>query len=155
MEGYKAQKPADLAARFDQVGPNYFGAVGIPILLGRDIGPQDVDSAEAVCVVNEAFAKFYYGGQNPIGRHVTDEFPDTHKTFTIVGVARDARDHNLRGAVPRRFYLSALQKLGEFSPFMNYEVRTFGEPGAVIQAARKAITGLRSGDRHRQRQAAG
>jgi hypothetical protein len=60
-------------------------------------------------VVNEAFAKFYFGAQNPIGKHVTDEFPDTRKTFTIVGVARDARDHSLRREIFRRFYLSALQ----------------------------------------------
>ena len=93
-----------------------FRTVGIPILLGRDIGPQDVESAESVCVVNEAFAKFYFGAQNPIGKHVTDEFPDTRKTFIIVGVARDARDHSLRREIFRRFYLSALQPLGDFSP---------------------------------------
>jgi predicted permease len=139
VEGYKSQKPADLHARFDEAGPNYFTTVGIPILLGRDIGPQDVESAESVCVVNEAFAKFYFGAQNPIGRHVTDEFPDTRKTFTIVGVARDARDHSLRREIFRRFYISALQPLGGFPPDMNYEIRTFSEPGAVIQAARKAI----------------
>jgi predicted permease len=139
VEGYKSQKPQDLHARWDAAGPNYFATVGIPILLGRDIGPQDVESAESVCVVNEAFAKFYFGTQNPIGKHVTDEFPDTRKTFTIVGVARDARDHSLRREIFRRFYLSALQPLGGFAPDMNYEIRTFGEPGAVIQAARKAI----------------
>jgi predicted permease len=139
VEGYKSQKPQDLHARFDQAGPGYFATVGIPILLGRDIGPQDVESAEAVCVVNQAFAKFYFGAQNPIGKHVTDEFPDTHKTFTIVGVARDARDHSLRREIFRRFYLSAMQPLGDFPPDMNYEIRTLGEPGAVMQAVRKAI----------------
>jgi predicted permease len=139
VEGYKSQKPQDLHARFDQAGPAYFATVGIPILLGRDIGPQDVESAEAVCVVNEAFAKFYFGTQNPIGKHVTDEFPDTHKTFVIVGVARDARDHSLRREIFRRFYLSAMQPLGDFPPDMNYEIRTFGELGAVMQAVRKAI----------------
>lgn len=139
VEGYKSQKPQDLHARFDQVGPGYFATVGIPILLGRDIGPQDVESAESVCVVNEAFAKFYFGTQNPIGKHVTDEFPDTRKTFTIVGVARDARDHSLRQEIFRRFYLSAMQPLGGFPPDMNYEIRTFGEAGSAIQAARKAI----------------
>jgi len=142
VEGYKSQKERDLSARFDQVGPGYFTNVGIPILLGRDIGPQDVDSAEAVCVVNESFSRFYFGRQNPIGKHVTDEFPDTRKTFTIVGVARDARDHSLRGEIDRRFYLSGKQKLGEFSPFMNYEIRTYGEPGPIVEAARKTILAL-------------
>jgi predicted permease len=142
VEGYKPKNSADAHARFDQAGPAYFATVGIPIMLGRDLGAQDVESGESVCVVNEAFAKFYFGGQNPIGKHVTDEFPDTRKTFAIVGVARDARDHSLRGDINRRFYLSAQQKLGEFAPAMNFEIRTFGEPGAVIQAARKAILAL-------------
>jgi predicted permease len=139
VEGYKPQKRGDASARFDQVGPSYFSSVGIPILLGREIGPGDIESAEPVCVVNEAFAKFYFGSRNPIGKHVTDEFPDTRKTFVIVGVARDARDHNLRREIFRRFYLSAQQKLGEYPPALNYEIRTYGEPAAVIQAARKEI----------------
>jgi predicted permease len=139
VEGYKPQKPRDDHARFDQVGPNYFSVVGIPILLGRDIEARDGESAESVCVVNEAFTKFYFGDRNPIGKHVTDEFPDTRKTFVIVGVARDARDHSLRRDIARRFYLSALQPLGGFSPFMNYEIRTYGDASGVVQAARKAI----------------
>ena len=97
VEGYKPRKAGDDSARFDQVGPNYFATVGIPILLGRGIEQRDVEGAEPVCVVNEGFAKFYFGVGSPIGRHVKDEFPDTHKTFVIVGVARNARDHNLRG----------------------------------------------------------
>ena len=72
--------------------------------------------------------------------HVTDEFPDTRKTFVIVGVARDARDHNLREKIARRFYLSALQPLGAYSPFLNYELRTTGDPSTVMQAIRREIT---------------
>jgi len=139
VEGYTSKNRADLHSRFDQVGPAYFANVGIPMLLGRDIGPQDTASAESVCVVNETFAKFYFGKANPIGRHVTDEFPDSRKTFTIVGVARDARDHSLRREIFRRFYLSARQPLGGYSPDMNYEIRTLGDPAPVIEASRKAI----------------
>jgi len=139
VEGYKPQKRGDDHARFDRVGPGYFATVGIPIMLGRDIRPRDVASAESVCVVNEAFAKFYFGTSNPIGKHVTDEFPDTRKTFVIVGVARDARDHSLRRGIFRRFYLSALQPLGTYSSFMNYEIRTYSDPAGIIQTARREI----------------
>ncbi len=139
VEGYTSNKPRDLSSAFDQVGPGYFTGVGIPMLLGRDIGPQDVASAESVCVVNETFARFYFGGSSPIGKHVTDEFPDSRKTFTIVGVARDARDHSLRREIFRRFYLAARQPLGDYSPGMHYEIRTFADPAPVIEASRKAI----------------
>jgi predicted permease len=139
VEGYHPQKKGDNSARFDGVGADYFKTVGIPMLLGREIGAGDVNGAEPVCVVNQAFAKFYFGTENPIGKHMTDEFPDTRKTFVIVGVARDARDHSLRREIFRRFYLSALQPLGGYSPFMNYEVRTLGDASTVIQAARREI----------------
>jgi predicted permease len=139
VEGYKSQNPQDLHARFDQAGPHYFSTVGIPILLGRDIGPQDVESAASVCVVNHAFAKFYFGLQNPIGRHVTDKLPDARKTHVIVGVANDARDHDLRKEIPPRFYLSAQQPLVDYWPYMNYEIRTSGEPAGMAEAARRAI----------------
>ena len=88
VEGYHSDKDEDNSARFDQVGPDYFSAVGIPLLLGRGILAQDTEASPRVCVVNEAFATFYFGSQNPVGRHVTDEFPDTRETFEIVGVAR-------------------------------------------------------------------
>ncbi|MGO9008705.1 MAG: ABC transporter permease, partial [Bryobacteraceae bacterium] len=139
VEGYTSKSRQDLSSAFDRVGPGYFAGVGIPMLLGRDIGPQDVASAESVCVVNETFAKFYFGGSSPIGKHVTDEFPDTRKTFVIVGVARDARDHSLRREISRRFYLAARQPLGEYSPHMHYEIRTTGDAASIIEASRKAI----------------
>ena len=139
VEGYHSEKKGDLHSRFDQVSPGYFAGVGIPMLLGRDIGEQDVDGSLPVCVVNETFAKFYFGGSNPLGKHVTDEFPDTRKTFTIVGVARDARDHSLRREIFRRFYLPERQPLGDYAPDTNYEIRTFGEPAPIIEASRKAI----------------
>ena len=139
VEGYHPQKRGDDSSRFDRVGPHYFAGVGIPILLGRDIEERDTASAESVCVVNETFAKFYFGDANPIGKHVTDEFPDTRKTFTIVGVARDARDHSLRRKIDRRFYLSALQPLGRYTPRVIYEMRASAIAASVIEAARKQI----------------
>ncbi len=139
VEGYTSKNNADLHSGFDEVGPGYFASVGIPLPLGRDIGPQDTASAESVCVVNETFAKFYFGGSNPIGKHVTDEFPDNRKTFTIVGVARDARDHNLNEKIRRRFYLAARQPLGEFPGYLHYEIRTMGDTAPLIEASRKAM----------------
>src|SRR5437867_3581497 len=92
-----------------------------------------------VCVVNEAFAKFYFGRSNPIGKHVTDEFPDTRVTFEIVGVARDAKDHRLRGEIPRRFYVPLFHPIGDFPPSAYYEIRTFADPDSLLPAVRRAI----------------
>ncbi len=139
VEGYKPQKRGDDNARFDQVGPNYFSTVGIPMLLGREIGPQDSGAATRACVINESMAKFYFGKQNPIGKHITDEFPDTKMQFEIVGVSRDDRDHKLRGDVPRRFYVPLFHGLGDIAPAVYYELRTVADPASVIASVRRVV----------------
>jgi predicted permease len=139
VEGYHSDKEEDNSARFDQVGPDYFAAVGVPVLLGRGISVQDTESSARVCVVNEAFATFYFGSQNPIGRHVTDEFPDTRATFEIVGVAKDARDHRVKGDVPRRFYLPIFQSLGEIPVSAYFEIRTIADPESLLPIVRQRV----------------
>ena len=139
VEGYRPVRREDKEASFDRVSPGYFSTVGIPVLLGREIGSRDVEGAERVCVVNEAFAKFYLANQNPIGKHVTDEFPDSPQTFVIAGVTRNARDHSLREDVSRRFYIPALQPLGPYRPGTNYEIRTLGDPARIVSAVQKQI----------------
>jgi macrolide transport system ATP-binding/permease protein len=49
------------------VGPTFFEAMQLPVLLGRPIGSRDVDGAPLAAVVNEVFAKKYFPGQNPVG----------------------------------------------------------------------------------------
>ncbi len=139
VEGFHSDREQDLAARFDQVGPDYFRALGVPLLLGREFGLQDREGAPRVCIVNEAFAKFYFGKNSPIGRHVTDEFPDTRATMEIVGVVRDARDHRLRGDIPRRFYVPVFQALGDAPPSLYYEIRAAGDANGMLPLARRKI----------------
>ncbi len=139
VEGYHSDKEEENSARFDRIGPHYFSTVGIPILLGREIGPQDSVSSNPVCIVNEAFAKFYFGKFNPIGKHVRDEFPDTRVTFEIVGVTRDAKDHRLRGEIPRRFYVPFFHPLGEIPSAAYFEIRTLADPDNALQAVRRKI----------------
>ena len=52
------------------VSPGYFGAMGIPLLQGRDFGERDDAKAPKVVVVNEAFARKYFPGQDAIGKRI-------------------------------------------------------------------------------------
>jgi predicted permease len=139
VEGFTPTKDNEKFSRFDTVGPQYFSTVGIPSLLGREIGQQDTRAAPQVCVINESFAKLFFNGRSPIGRHITERFGDQRHTMEVVGVARNARDHRLRGDVPPRFYLPADQRMGGPNEWAFFEIRTAGDPEQMIASVRKTI----------------
>ena len=143
VEGYTSKDRRNLNARFDQIAPRYFETVGIPLVAGRDFGPQDSGNAPHVCIINETMAKFYFHDQNPIGRHITDEFPDTRTQFEIVGVVKDAKYNNVREKTPRRFYIPFFNGMGDPN-FARLEVRTFADPAAVATMVRKEVQNVDS-----------
>lgn len=139
VEGFTASKREEKFARFDMVGPQYFSTVGIPLLLGRDIGQQDTATSPHICVINEALAKVFFNGRNPLGRHITEKFGDKKNVMEVVGVAKNARDHRLRGDVPPRFYIPADQGMDGPNEWAIFEIRTAGDPEQMIASARKTI----------------
>jgi putative ABC transport system permease protein len=78
-------------AGFVRATPGFFESVGNPILLGRPITEQDTASTRNVAVVNEAFAKHFFGNENPIGRHFGPDKRKYAAMWEIVGVAKDMR----------------------------------------------------------------
>jgi predicted permease len=140
VEGFVHRTKEDAYAAYDQIGPGYFSNMGIPLLLGREIELRDTANSLRVCVINEAFARRFFAGRNPIGRHVTDTYGDTHLTMEVVGVAKDARDHRLRGKVQERFYVSAAQGDGPIPPAVYFEIRTNADPTHTLNAIRQAIS---------------
>lgn len=145
VEGFVHQSKEEDNARFDQLGPDYFSSLGIPLLLGREITRQDTATSPRVCVINEAFASRFFPGRNPIGRHVTDTYGGGKLTMTVIGVARNVRDHRLRGDVPPRFYVPVTQNDGGVPPSIYFEIRTTGATGTLLNAARKTILQVDSG----------
>lgn len=125
--------PRDRSAMEDYVGPDYFGVVGIPILMGRGIEAQDTGTSTRVAVVNEAMVKYFFDGQNPIGRQFKiDDAAWLDKPVTIVGVSRDAKDHGsgIREAVKPRFYL-AFQQMPDPVQIV-LEAQISGEPSGAV-----------------------
>ncbi|HLK70175.1 MAG TPA: ABC transporter permease [Bryobacteraceae bacterium] len=142
VEGYTPAKAGDTGARFDQVGADYFSSLGIPILRGREIGRQDTGASTPVCVINQTMAKEFFDGRDPLGKHIKDLFPGSKAQFEIVGVSQDVRDHNLRGKIPRRFYVPATQGLPEVAEFVNFEIRSAGSVESVVPAVRSKFQGI-------------
>jgi predicted permease len=127
------------------VGPHYFATEGIPILLGRDIGPQDRFGSPLVTVINETMARKFFPGQNPIGHRFSLGAPFNPKiAMTIVGVAADARYYSLRDpALPMEFG-AAFQvpdsATHNFGYSRDIEVRTIGRPSAMAKQIREAVS---------------
>jgi len=133
IDGYAPSQSEPVGTRMDHVGPNYFSTVGIPILTGRGIGPQDTATSSRVAVINQAFARRYFPNANPLGRHVRDVYyPGNPEDMTIVGVVADAKNNSLREETPTRLYAPFWHPLWEEQAAF-YEVRTF--PGASGAAA--------------------
>jgi len=129
VPGFQAAREEDAVAMEDYVGPDYFGVVGIPVLAGRGIEGQDTSTSTRVAVVNEAMVKYFFHGENPIGRQFKiDDSAWVDKPITVVGVSHNAKDHTngIRGAVKPRFYM-AFQQVPEPSQII-LDVQTQGLP---------------------------
>jgi len=139
IEGYTSNRDDDMESFWDQVGTNYFKALGVPILRGREFGPQDTPTSMRVAVINESMAKFYFGKSDPVGKHIAiGDSENKDKPFEIVGVARDMRDHELRKPMQRRFYIP-LGQAPDALFAVNFEIRTAGDPTAMQETVRKAF----------------
>jgi predicted permease len=138
VEGYVAKQENDRESALDVVGPGYFSTLGVPIVRGREILESDHAGAPRICVINEAFAKRFFDKRNPIGMRVTLSEEDRRAAYQVVGVAKNARTHTLRGDVEPRYFVPAKQFLPALSS-PTFLIRTATESGPVMAAVRKSI----------------
>ena len=141
VEGYTPKGADDKDARWDQTGPDYFTSLGVPLLQGRDFNDSDRAGSQKVCIVNEAFAKKFFVGRNPLGMHIATVYGDRRITHQIVGVARDHRTHRLQGPTPPRNFVPIVQPLGETDGVI-YAIRTSGDANALMPSLRKSLQAL-------------
>jgi len=141
VDGSVAVREGDNVTADDEVGPNYFSTIGAPIMLGREISPQDFSSAARVAVVNESFAQFYLPGRNPIGRmvHIQDSSRPDQPPYQIIGVCHDVHDHDVREAVPRRMYAPLTSADFDEWGTIVVEIRAVGNPEMLVNSVRAAI----------------
>jgi predicted permease len=138
VEGYTPKSGVEIHSRMDHVGPGYFSAVGIPLLRGREIGPQDGATGPRAAVINLAFAREFFPNTDPIGKHVRDTFPGNPGDTEIVGVVADAKYHSLREETRPRIFAPIFNPLWEHAAVV-YEIRTAADTESVGRALRKAV----------------
>lgn len=124
-------------ANYRAMSPGYFAAMGIPILRGRDVGEGDGPQSPPAVVINEALARTFFPGQEPIGRRMKLGAPGAPGPWrTIVGVAGAVGDHSpARPPRPEMYVPDAQQPPAT----MALVVRTDTEPMSLLSAVRGAV----------------
>jgi len=117
------------------VGPDYFTAMGVPVLEGRAFAQTDTDKSQKVAIVSETFARRFFPNNSPVGRRFGDDEKDT-SALEIVGVVKDVKYYNLTEATRPMVYYPHAQGTG---PLGNFAVRFSGAPGNVVPQVRQVI----------------
>ena len=121
----------------DRVSPSAFEAFGVPVTRGRAFTSGDRPDGLPVVMVNEAFVRRFFPGQDPVGRRVTFSGFDSAapRWLTIVGVVGDTR-RSFETAVREELYFPMSQS----NPYSMYVfVRTAAAPESVAAAVRQAV----------------
>jgi predicted permease len=121
--------------RMNNVGPDFFHTLGIPILAGRDFTDADTAHSAGVAIVNQTFAQRFLPNQDPVGHNLGD-MTSTHHA-QIVGVVKD---HKYTRITERTMPMMWLPYTQAGSPGeMHVEMRVAGDPLAILPAAQNAI----------------
>ncbi len=134
VEGYDP-KPGEIRLLVENwVAPRYFETLGTPLLAGRDFRPRD-QGRPRVAIINQLMARYYFGNNSPLGKHVT--FDGDDQPYEIVGVVGDSKYEDIREKTWRTIYLSAFQAdwIGS-----NLCVRTSVNPTAAIPVVRRTVS---------------
>ncbi|MGH9161350.1 MAG: ADOP family duplicated permease [Vicinamibacteraceae bacterium] len=138
VEGLEVGPDADDMSLYDEIGPGYFRALGIPLIAGREFTHADSLNAAKVAIVNEQFADKFDLGRDAVGKRMgtANETLDVE----IMGLVRDARLYNVKNAIPPTFFLPHRQnaELGE----MTFHVRSAQDPGQLGATVRQAMSRL-------------
>jgi predicted permease len=152
VEGYVPRQDETPFAYVNHVGPGYFRTLRMPLVAGRDFGPQDDAGAPRVAIVNETMARRYWSGREALG----GRFRIYGDSVTVVGVAKDGVYRDV-GETPGPWcFLPVYQS---YRPAMTLAVRSAADPAglaaSVSDLARSldpslALFGVRSFEDHLQ-----
>jgi putative ABC transport system permease protein len=128
----------------ERVSPRYFSAMGMTLLAGRELSDQDREGTQNVAVVNESFARHFFGSaQLALGHYFGNGGGTSVKTdIEIVGVVKDAKHSGVREGILLTTFRPYLQESGDRR--MAFYIRTAQPPEAAESTIRSAMQGLDS-----------
>jgi putative ABC transport system permease protein len=145
----------DTSAGWARVMPGFFETLGAKMVLGRPIMEEDTQATRKVAVVNEAFAKRFFKGQNPIGQHFGPDKIKYSSKYEIVGVVKDMRymTYDYKDPIRPMFWLAETQTVpydepayrsGEIWSHFLYNIVIWapGNPPGMEERVRKALASV-------------
>jgi putative ABC transport system permease protein len=128
------QQPMSACA---MVSADYFPAMGIPILKGRQFSERDVKDSPGVAIIDEKMAAHFWANEDPLGKRIKLGRPESQNPWLeIVGVAKSVKSAGLESEAKTQLYLPYTQR-SYF--YMALVVRTAGDPAALASAVRREI----------------
>lgn len=131
------QRPADPTSLLTHnVGGDFFGATGTPIVRGRGFNAHDTRGGTWALVLNETAVRDYFGDEDPLGRSVR-MFGAPHAT--VVGIVRDSKYRTLREKMPAILYTTFAQDTESVGLERTIYLRTAGDPAAFATVIETAV----------------
>jgi predicted permease len=137
VEGYTPGEGENMNPRVNAVGPSFFTTIGMRLVAGREIDERDGTGAPRVAVVNETFARRYFGGGSALGRRLGWGRNEGALPIEIVGVVPDARLDRVRDEPERYVFIPHAQE--EDVTGAAFYVRTDGDPASLAAPVRAAV----------------
>jgi putative ABC transport system permease protein len=143
IAGYTPKENEDMHMERPSVSPGYFSTMGMTLLAGRELSDQDRAGSQRVAVVNESFARHFFGDpQHTLGHYIGTAGGEIKTDLEIVGVVKDARHTGVRQDVLRTVFTAYLQEASTRA--MAFYVRTWQAPEAAEGTVRRAMQTLDS-----------
>jgi predicted permease len=147
IEGKQPPPNEFFHARYHAATPDYFRALGTPLVRGRFFTEADKDGAPAVVIINEALAKKYWPQEDALGKRITfEDHPKEKDWLTVVGVVGDVKDKpSSAGAEPGYWRPHAQAPFHDMAVVVRFGSGVGSDPGAMADALRSEVHRLNPG----------
>jgi len=139
IEGKQPPPHEDFHGRYHVATPDYFRALGIPLVRGRFFTSSDNQDTHNVMIINQALATLYWPKEDAVGKRITfDDKPTEKDWYTVVGVVGDVKDKPNSPSAEPAFWWAALQPLFPITD-MSLVVRANSSPELLGDAVRQVV----------------
>ncbi len=152
VDGYEAPERERMSL-VNAVTAGYFSVMSTPILTGRDVATTDRVGTPLVALVNEAFARKYFRGENAVGKTFRRRGPNANEVLEVIGLVADAKYRDLREIPQPTMYVAWLQQKTAGSA-NRMSIRVAGSANAfrstvlaaIIDVEKEAVVSFRTFD---------